>query len=233
MNRLNNNIIAYSVNRAVGRGLYISVENGQVLVRAPWYMSAQRIQEYVEEKAKWISQKIREYENKKIAKRQYISNKKIKVFGEDFKMQITYSNTKLPKLEVIEGLVKVEIPSKYKKMDNGDIIDLLVENMYTRIANQEIEFFMEKSRKIFGIAPEDYEIVRIENTFAKCLDKNKIIINPDIITLKKELIEYIIMHQFCHLKYQKHVKGFYKLLELYMPKYKMYEKELSKTLLKY
>ena len=43
MNNLRNNIIAYTVDRATVSGLYISVENGQVVVRAPWYLSTQKI----------------------------------------------------------------------------------------------------------------------------------------------------------------------------------------------
>lgn len=233
MSNFKNNIIAYTVDRASVSGLYILVANGQVVVRAPWYLSTQKIQQYVEEKTKWIVEKLREYEDKKIASRNYIQNKTVKILGKNFALKIIYKNIKLPKLEVIEGFVRIEIPIKYKKMDCTDVIQILLEKMYDRLASEEIENIMEKVRLSTGIAPEDYEIKRMENVIAKFLPESKIIINPDIVRHNKTLIEYIITHEFCHIKYRTHSKKFYQLLKEYVPNYIQYEKELTKNLINY
>ncbi len=233
MSNFKNNIIAYTVDRASVSGLYILVANGQVVVRAPWYLSTQKIQQYVEEKTKWIVEKLREHEDKKIEKRNYIQNKTVKILGKNFALKIIYKNIKLPKLEVIEGFVRIEIPIKYKKMDCTDVIQILLEKMYDRLASEEIENIMEKVRLSTGIAPEDYEIKRMENVIAKFLPESKIIINPDIVRHNKTLIEYIITHEFCHIKYRTHSKKFYQLLKEYVPNYMQYEKELTKNLINY
>ncbi len=233
MSNFKNNIIAYTVDRSSVSGLYILVANGQVVVRAPWYLSTQKIQQYVEEKTKWIVEKLREHEDKKIEKRNYIQNKTVKILGKNFALKIIYKNIKLPKLEVIEGFVRIEIPIKYKKMDCTDVIQILLEKMYDRLASEEIENIMEKVRLSTGIAPEDYEIKRMENVIAKFLPESKIIINPDIVRHNKTLIEYIITHEFCHIKYRTHSKKFYQLLKEYVPNYMQYEKELTKNLINY
>ena len=82
---------------------------------------------------------------------------------------------------------------------------------------------MEKLRINLGFAPEDYEIKEMKNCMAKCTEDKKIIINPKIAKYNKRTIEYIVLHQFCHLKYKTHAKGFWKLIEQYMPDYKEYE----------
>ena len=92
MSNFKNNIIAYTVDRASVSGLYILVANGQVVVRAPWYLSTQKIQQYVEEKTKWIVEKLREHEDKKIEKRNYIQNKTVKILGKNFALKIIYKN---------------------------------------------------------------------------------------------------------------------------------------------
>ena len=72
---------------------------------------------------------------------------------------------------------------------------------------------MEKVRKQLGFAPEDYIIKRIDNKIADCItEEGLIIINPDIVKYDKETIEYILIHQFCHLKYKTHSKKFNELL---------------------
>ena len=71
-----------------------------------------------------------------------------------------------------------------------------------------------------GFAPEDYIIKRLkENKMAECLSQEGIIvINPDIVKYSKETIEYIIIHEFCHLKYKTHSKKFYELEKKYIGK---------------
>ena len=79
-------------------------------------------------------------------------------------------------------------------------------------------------------APEDYKIIRM-NRAAECTDEKIIKINPDIVKYDRETIDYIVLHQFCHLKYKTHSKGFKEMLNKYMPNYKQYEEKI--TLLKY
>lgn len=220
-----NDVIAYTVNRQIGNGFYISVQNGEVMVSAPWYLSKERIQEAVNDKAKWISEKIREYEDKEIQKRNYVNGKNVKILGENYKLVIGYENIKLPKLEVIENEIKITMPNRYKKMNISDVIGILLEKMYDRIATEEIENIMEKTRIMLGFAPEDYEIKRIRNAIAKC-SEDRITINPDITVYSREIIEYIVLHEYCHLKYKTHAKGFYEMIKTYMPNFKKYEKEI-------
>ena len=48
-----------------------------------------------------------------------------------------------------------------------------------------------------------------------------------MVTYSKETIEYIVLHEFCHLRYKNHTKSFYQMLEKYMPNYEKYAKEIS------
>ena len=57
-----NNIITYTVNKKDYSNLYISVQNGEVIINAPWYMASSQIQKIVEDKKQWILNKINEYE---------------------------------------------------------------------------------------------------------------------------------------------------------------------------
>ena len=43
----------------------------------------------------------------------------------------------------------------------------------------------------------------------------------------RETIEYIILHEFCHLKYKNHTKSFYNMVKTYIPNYEKIEDELK------
>lgn len=206
-------IITYTVNKNLNNELYLSVQNGEVVVKAPWYYTNNQIQEIIEEKRQWILNKIREY--KVAEENKYIRREVVQLLGEDCKVIINYKNLKKPTLTVEGKNITICLPNKYKKLNRDEILVKLIEKLYDLVAQKEIETIMEKVRKQLGFAPEDYIIKRIDNKIADCItEEGLIIINPDIVKYDKETIEYILIHQFCHLKYKTHSKKFNEILNM-------------------
>lgn len=148
----------------------------------------------------------------------------VPLLGIDYKVKIIYKNTKITELDIENKTIKISLPNRYKKMNNKEILDLAIEKMYEQVAKVEIERAMEKTRIMLGFAPEEYEIKKIK-ALGKC-EKNKITLNPEIIKYNREVIDYIVLHQYCHLKYKNHNKSFIKMLEKYQPNYKKCEEIL-------
>ena len=168
---------------------------------------------------------VRRKTNVKLAINQSIERHPVPVLGVDYKVKIVYKNTKITELNVENKTIKISLPNKYKKMSNTEILDLAIEKMYEQIATVEIERAMEKARITFGFAPEEYEISKIKK-LGICKDK-KITINPNIAMYSKDVIDYIVLHEFCHLKYKNHTKSFYNMIKTYMPNYEEKAKELN------
>ena len=146
----------------------------------------------------------------------------VPVLGTDYKVKIIYKNIKIAELDVEDKIIKISLPNKYKKANNERILDIAIDKMYEQIAKVEVERAMEKTRILLGFAPEDYEIKKIKNALGKCEDK-KITINPEIVKYDRNIIDYIVLHQYCHLKYKTHSKGFMNMLKEYEPNFEKYE----------
>ncbi len=151
----------------------------------------------------------------------------VPVLGTDYKVKIIYKNIKFAELNVEDKIIKISLPSKYKKTNNEKILDIAIDKMYEQIAKVEVERAMEKTRILMGFAPEDYEIRKMSNDFGRC-ENNKITINPEIVKYDRDVIDYIVLHEYCHLKYKNHCKSFINMLEKYEPNFKEYEKMLVK-----
>ena len=151
----------------------------------------------------------------------------VPVIGKDYRVKIIYKNIKIAELDVQDSTIKISLPNKYKKGNNKQILDLAIDKMYEEIAKVEIENAMEKMRLMLGFAPEDYKIMKLIKGFGKC-ENNKITINPEIVKYNRNFIEYVILHEYCHLKYKNHCKSFYELISKYVPNYEMYEQYLIK-----
>lgn len=151
-------------------------------------------------------------------------NRTVKIFGKSISVKVIYIKIKNPELDLVGNIINVYLPNKYKRTGNTAIVKLAIDKMYQEIARVEIENVMEETRiKLNGLAPENYEIRPIKNRFAKITPDKTIIINPEIVKYDKQLLRYVILHEFCHLKYKTHSKGFFEMMERYMADYENYD----------
>lgn len=148
----------------------------------------------------------------------------VSILGAMHQFRLYYKHVKSSTINFINSIIEVILPNKFKKLQTNELLRILIQKLYDKIAEQEIERAMEKTRLLLGFAPEDYEIRRLNNNqMGICLtEQQKIIISPDIVKYDRKTIEYIVLHEFCHLKYKIHAKGFWQMIKKYMPDYEKY-----------
>ena len=92
------NVLMYTVDKDFyNNNLSISIENGEVVVCAPWYFTRTQIQKIVDEKREWILNKIKSYD-KKIDKKNDIRTTDI--LGKKYNVNINFKNIKRPELNL-------------------------------------------------------------------------------------------------------------------------------------
>lgn len=149
------------------------------------------------------------------------------ILGKNYSVNVYYLRIPSPELNLKENCININLPMHFRKNNNQNLLNIILQKMYKKIAENEIENIMEKARHVFGYAPENYEIKKIQNSLGYCnKDLQTIIINPYIAMYSEDIIEYIVFHEFCHLKYKNHTKIFYELLEKYKPNYKKLAKQI-------
>ena len=87
---------------------------------------------------------------------------------------------------------------------------------------------MEKMRKLVGLAPEEYRIKKMKGAWGSCSTTKKITINQDLMMYNRNIIDYVVLHEICHLKHMNHSKRFWAMVEKYMPNYKEARNTLKK-----
>lgn len=221
MRKVKENVIAYTIDKAIFGDFSILVNNGEVVVKAPWYFSRQRIQEAIKENKNWILKKLKEMEKVSLFKT-------TKILGVNYAVKIISRNVKSPELNLNNNYIEIILPSRIKGKNNSQIIDTILNKMYTKLAENHLENVFEEIRIETGLAPEDYKVISNQKEIAKFnFDTKEIYINPRIMELDENCIKYIIIHELCHLKYKTHAKGFYKMLKAYFPKYERYDEILK------
>ena len=153
----------------------------------------------------------------------YIKVTDITILGQKFELKVAYKNVKVTELNFENREVKIVLPLKYRNKDIRKILNVILNKMYEQIAKKEVETIMEKIRSKLKFAPEDYKISAMKNVMVKCNSEREIIVNPYIMRYDKATVEYMILHEYCHLKYKTHSKGFWELIRKAMPQYERFE----------
>ncbi len=223
-----NKTIAYTINKAKIKNIYITIENGEVVIKAPWYTTRNQIQEVVESKRDWIMKKLEEYNVSPRKAKEYEDGEKFQILGESYYLNIYYKDINNAILNVENEKIEIILPLSYAEEDNTEQIKKMIDKMYYMIAEKEVESAMEKTRKMVGLAPEEYKIKKIKYAWGTCFSRKVITINQNLMMYSRKAIEYVVLHEICHLKYMNHSKKFWEMVESYMPDYKEAEKELKK-----
>ncbi len=223
-----NKTIAYTINKAKIKNIYITIENGEVVIKAPWYTTRNQIQEVVESKRDWIMKKLEEYNVSPRKAKEYEDGEKFQILGESYYLNIYYKDINNAILNVENEKIEIILPLSYAEEDNTEQIKKMIDKMYYMIAEKEVESAMEKTRKMVGLAPEEYKIKKIKYAWGTCSSRKVITINQNLMMYSRKAIEYVVLHEICHLKYMNHSKKFWEMVESYMPAYKEAEKELKK-----
>lgn len=208
---------------------YIQVKDGNVIVKVPMYATNLYIEKIVVERKNWILKKLEEQKNAKST--EYKNGSTIYVLGKPYTLKIIYTENKLSKIYQDNKFLYCELgnPNNVKISPEVEELNIkkLVGKYYKYIATQEVPPVMEDIEKRTGLYPQEYSIKNLKATWGICSSKKKISINQNLIAYSRHAIEYVCLHEICHLKYMNHSKEFWNLVEYYMPDYKLAKKELK------
>jgi len=94
-------------------------------------------------------------------------------------------------------------------------------------AKTEIPERVEYYTQITGLKPLSVKITSAKTRFGSCSGKNSVCFSLFLMRYPSECIDYVVLHELCHIKHKNHSKQFYLMLEKYMPDYKLREKMLK------
>ena len=213
--KYNSKIIEYETVRSKIKNLYIHVRDNKVIVKAPIKMKQSEIEDIVDRKKKWIYEKI----NQNVVEN-YKDGNTVKILGKDFLLQVQFLKDIKPILELNESDVVISLPLERKNRNNTQIIKDLINNLYMKIAEKEVAMAMMVVTRIVGIKPNKYRIKRLKTAWGTCTQNKNITINSELMKYDRQVIQYVVLHEICHLKYMNHSKEFWNMVEKYMKDYK-------------
>lgn len=205
------------------KNMYLRVvpPEGDVKISAPFFVSDKQIIEFVESRMDWILEKQLKIANMEyVPKLKYVNGEKHPLWGEDYTLQLIANNIKMA--FVNEDTLYLPV-SKRSKMKNRQ---KTMENFYRMELQKEIANIYDKCTTIVGKKPAEVKIRKMKN-WGNCKQNKVITLNLNLAKKPKICLEYVFIHELCHLIEFNHSKNFKMLMDKNCPNWREIKKILN------
>jgi len=219
--------IIFSLSYAKRKTLQIAVNpDMSVNVTAPENASISEIKHKILKRSRWILKQQIYFEQflPRTPAREYVSGETHLYLGRHYLLRIRKSSINSVKLIGGELLVSVI------DIDNKQSAIQLLTKWYYKHSKDKFEGAIKKylpSFKQFNLESPSWEIKRMAKRWGSCTSKGKILFNPELIKAPVKCIEYVTVHELCHLMHHSHNKDFYYLQTQIMPNWEKWKKRLE------
>lgn len=225
--------IAYQIETSSRKTISIRVNYDGVVVRAPKSLSKTKIKELVQTKARWILEKYQELlssapENEK---REYQAGSTFLYRGKQLHLKLKSGRD--AGLKENEGQVFLEDDELIVVLDDWShgAIQNLLEQWYRYEAKiriiERVRYYT--ARHDFGKQVNRIFIKDQKSRWGSCSSKCNLNFNYRLIMAPDEILDYVVIHELCHLVHMNHSDEFWNEVATVQPDYLQYRDWLHKN----
>jgi len=195
--------------------------DGTVTVRAPKYVSKNYIDGFVQKRAAWIAEKQKYFERLLILypPKKFENGESFQFLGRNLRLRLQQVvDLKIPKCKVESGRLKLflngQTGTEFKAVASSTI-----RNLYAKHTALRTAAFVRKHSSALAVKSGRISVVDQKKRWGSCSRKGDIRINWRLAMMPPAVIEYIIVHELCHLKVHDHSPKFWGIVKSVLPDY--------------
>ncbi len=216
-----NQNILFTLKYSERKTLAIEVHPDQtVLVIAPQNAPLPAIAAKVSHRAAWITKQQRQFSRyaPPLPASECVSGKGYRYLGRQYRLKL--STAEVDQVRLWQGRLEVTTAAAQDQQKAAALIE---------------QWYLDRAAKIFqaryqhctqlvfahGIEHDrGFELRSMAKRWGSCTPRGKIFLNPLLVTAPKDCIDYVIIHELCHVCVHNHSPRFYRLLESILPDWK-------------
>ncbi|MDF0728330.1 SprT family zinc-dependent metalloprotease [Cytobacillus sp. S13-E01] len=205
-------------------GVYIDVY-GNVEVQAPKGTSDESVIQLLEEKWILIQQKSKEMKDRLLGPQEkvYDHGESFLYLGNTYPIKIHQDST-IEQDHVVFDDKQLNI---YVKQFEGERIKQALKRFYYQQCKALVEKSIRSYQSNFKVKPRSIRISDSQSTWGTCDSNLQLTFNWRLAMAPKNVIDYVVVHEMCHMVHMNHDRSFWRLVGKIMPGYKDQENWLA------
>ena len=205
------------------KNLYIQIKEGEVVIKTPAFMSESEMMRFVASREEWIFRSLSECAKKPVRLEYFTDGEQFELLGELVTLKfITPERYKEPYLE--GGYLYISVP---KSGADTYSVKRDAERFITDFANRELRESCERLIRLTRLCPKKITIKPMKSCWGRCSSNGNISLNFYLYEHPKECMDYVVIHELCHLVHMDHSKEFWELVGKYCPDCKEIRRRLN------
>jgi predicted metal-dependent hydrolase len=219
-----------SSSKAVARKVVIKVHPDQrVVATVPHDATEDSIQEAMLKRARWIWQNIEEFAKQKdyVLPKRYVSGETQFYLGRRYVLKVLIDAEQVSNVKLSRGKLNVTLRKDFddRVVKVKPLIDKWYQHKAKAIFHERLNKMLPKTTWVTDIP--SFRVMAMKTQWGSCSTKGNLMLNPHLIKAPKECIDYVILHELCHIAEHNHSEKFWRLLTQVMPNWKEVKAKLD------
>ncbi len=223
-------LIRYSIRRRPGRksgraAIHVDPD-GRVLVDAPDGASDKQIRAAVAARARWIHGHVTTIRRRlaQVLPREYVSGESLFYLGRRYRLKVIADTNRPPGVRLRGSYVEVLVEKRSPTFVRT-VLSAWYRTRAKTVLPARLEELSATLRWIRTPPPVRFQAMKVQ--WGSCSPAGRLTLNPHLVKAPQECIDYVLLHELCHLREHNHSRRFYRLLEMHMPRWEQRKSRLD------
>jgi len=211
------------VKSARRKTLAIKVSANAVSIHIPVTLPIAEAQRFINKKTSWITKKLHQQSYQQPITREFTEGEILFFLGENYSLQLQQQNIKPA---VTKSSQHIKICGRLNRLSTATIRATLISWYKQQATNYLISrttFFSQK----MALNPTSIRVKTYKARWGSCNIRGDIQFNWQLIQAPIDVIDYVIIHELCHLTHHNHSSQFWQLVEYFCIHFKVHRQWLK------
>ena len=204
----------------------IYLDGERIKVRVPKSLSDSRVRDLIEKKSSWIKRKLKEAVLTAPPKpKEFVSGETFSYLGRNYRLKVLSGDP--PSLKLRGGYLEASTSGSPKTREE-EVRSLLL-GWYRKHAQERLEEKTHRYAKILQVEPNCVSVKDYKSRWGSCSTTGDISYNWRIVMAPHRIVDYVVVHELCHLLEHNHSAIYWRQVERIIPDFQECRKWLKQN----
>ena len=156
--------------------------------------------------------------------REYVSGESWLYLGRRYRLKVVVDTERRPAAKLSGSYLQVSVPAR-----SASAVRKTLEKWYLARAKAVLPARLDAvSASLRWLRkPPALRFQAMKVQWGSCSPAGRLTLNPHLVKAPRECIDYVLLHELCHLKEHNHSQRFYRLLDMHMPQWQQRKSRLD------
>lgn len=198
----------------------------RVVALAPPMASYDEVIDAVKKRARWVVRQMKyfkaQYENS--LPRNYVSGESHFYLGRRHQLKVKEDSKCTQEVKLLRGVLEVKTKSSDPKKIKSLLFDWYKERA-REVFDRRLDEVM--SQTLWVKEKPSIKLLSMQTQWGSCSPKGQLTLNPHLVKAPRDCIDYVLLHELCHIAEHNHSEDFYRLVKQVMPSWEKVKERLD------